>query len=287
MGLRRAIIAAAVLSAPACLFPSLDGLTSGDASIDVANDAPTDAASKETSTDAAPDVIATDASDAGDGGFCATLSPKPLFCQDFDEGPVATGWDNINANVGTVDVSSAQSVSPPKSLLATFPSATNLYVFDYVAKNFKAPIGNATLEFDLDMDTIDPSQQYTKVVEFVFSGNTPNYILYLQITDSTTLSMVYQQPTSDGGVTFGDYGGTQLPPLGKWTHVKIDLFKSTTDSSTAAADLFIDGNVALTSFPLGSSAAFGDVALRIGLPGVSVPTTAWKVYIDNVTFDEK
>ena len=56
---------------------------------------------------------------------------------------------------------------------------------------------------------------------------------------------------------------------------------------TAGADLLVDGTVAVSTFSLGTPTAVGNVSVKIGLAGVNAPSNGWKVYFDDVTFDEK
>jgi hypothetical protein len=261
------------LALSACLFPSLGALSANDASVEAGGDA-----------DAGADA----GGEASPGSYCASLTPQPLFCADFDEGSATAGWDSTDLNLATVSLSTTQFSSAPAALRASAPNVTTTdWVLGAVKKTFASPIGNAVLAFDLDIDTMDTSVHYTKFVALSFDGNDPPYILYAQITDSTSLGAAYQVPTADGGATYGDYGSTTLPPLGTWAHVEIDLFKSATDDTTESAVIFLDGKVAVPTFTLGSPAAFGNLTVEIGIAGLNAPTKPWTFLVDNVTFDER
>src|SRR5438552_1278217 len=68
-------------------------------------------------TDAGADA----ASEAGraDAGFCASQSPPPAFCRDFDEGaPASAGWTAFgeSSDAATIAIDTETWTSPPASL---------------------------------------------------------------------------------------------------------------------------------------------------------------------------
>ena len=252
-----------ICAASACLFPTVDGL------------GPT--------TDAAS---TSDGSDAGAGtGYCQTLTPKVLFCEDFDEGSLTAGWDATNTtSPATATLSTSTFESPPASFLALAPNVPlSQYLRSDLEKTFTGPIGNAALTFDLYLGQVDPNTPYTKLVSLEFDGNNPAYYLYIQIPNSTTIDIADQEPTADGGVQYGDFGPSPIPALNTWTHVELDLASS--GNVTTAASLLLNGTVVIPVFSLPSPDAFGNVTLEIGLAGLGGPTSGWSVQVDNVTFD--
>ncbi|MBC7018277.1 hypothetical protein, partial [Salmonella enterica] len=68
-------------------------------------------------TDAGADASA----DADAGPFCASLSPPPTFCVDFDSKPIAFDWTAMSANNGSFTLDDAIFVSPGHSAKATLP----------------------------------------------------------------------------------------------------------------------------------------------------------------------
>src|SRR5262245_1537502 len=64
--------------------------------------------------------------DAGDGatvGFCASLSPQPTFCADFDDGSEFTAWSVKAETLGQIGIDT-ESSSPPAALRATTSALT-------------------------------------------------------------------------------------------------------------------------------------------------------------------
>lgn len=67
-----------------------------------------------------------DSADAASAPFCASLSPAPQLCADFDEGkPTNAGWSSVfSTGGGTLALQPGIDVSPPASLAAKTPSFT-------------------------------------------------------------------------------------------------------------------------------------------------------------------
>ena len=271
-------VAAALGTSAACLFPSLDF-------------GPSDAAA-DGGLDASADVVDSGAAEAeasapDAGPFCASLSPKPIFCADFDEGSVTAGWDDTHLDQGTVTLSTTTSVSSPAAALAQTPATQTGYPVAALEKKFPQPTGDVVVAFDLDLETIDPNAPYTKLLALSFDGNNPPFVFYLQIPDPSHVDVALAVPQADGGESYDDFGVAGLPQLGKWTHVEIDLFKSTTDATMASGQVLFDGSAVIPKFDFGSSAALGNVTLAVGVVGANSPTNAWSVHVDDVTYDVK
>jgi hypothetical protein len=136
--MRRRLIVALSITLGACsAIASFDGLVSEGASTD--GGAAGDAALKDASLPGTSDgdtSTAVDGGDAGgsgpmsdggvsadsgDSGYCST-HPGHLFCDDFDTESVLTAnWTVNHAAVGVIGLSSAQFLSPPKSMSAVTP----------------------------------------------------------------------------------------------------------------------------------------------------------------------
>ncbi len=240
---RQALLVAVLASfGAACSFvTSLDGLTGGPPS----NDASTpfdgeivvpphegippsrDAASDGgAGAEAAPDADAAgsiadatsdDASDASksDAGFCASLSPSPLFCDDFDEYPLdaaalAAPWDQVSGSDGTVVRNGATYTSPPLSMLVT--SDPNVGTIDLAGyKTFKTAPSTATytLSFDIDVvaaDTTGNSDAILAAIELFDTKKIP-WALQFEVSYDSGSGALYvilslNQPYADGGNTY-------------------------------------------------------------------------------------
>jgi hypothetical protein len=108
-----------------------------DATVDARADSPTDSRGEATQ-DAAPgdapaDTGAEVPSDAPALRYCQTLSPQPLFCDDFDVGVLGATWDTVSTGGGTMALASFAQ-SPPYSALATVPATSTTYVEVYLTQ---------------------------------------------------------------------------------------------------------------------------------------------------------
>ncbi|MBX3186179.1 MAG: hypothetical protein KF819_04155 [Labilithrix sp.] len=135
MGALRGFIACSLAAAIALelagcsFFTSLDGLREPAAIDDDASSTADDAST--------PPVVGggdAGAPEAGDGSVgappCATLSPAPFLCRDFDDGaPIAAGFDGVTTeNGGALTIDADDRRSAPNSLLLVLPSAPSSQV---------------------------------------------------------------------------------------------------------------------------------------------------------------
>ncbi len=106
--------------------------------------------------------------DAAPPPYCASLSTAPLFCDDFDEGAIATGWDQVTGMSGTVALDGTYFTSPPKAMLVSVNASApegNIDLAGY--KSFAAKQGVAgtyTVAFDLRIDAADTSSASDSVL---------------------------------------------------------------------------------------------------------------------------
>jgi hypothetical protein len=293
---RCAVVAGVVL--PVCtlactLLTGVSGLREVDGgSVDASGDASVEAAKRvdarhfdvvekdHGSSDARPDVYV---------DFCATRSPMPTFCSDFDRVPFPWGWDSVQESKGRATLDDHIYLSPPHSLyVTTMPESTG-YLYANVQKSFTEPLGDSQLQFDFYLDTVDPDAQYDKLMGLTLAGTSPEWGVFFQLNTATQLGIGTQEP-GDGGVDYagydlGDAGGTVV--LHKWVHVEVDTIKAASGTGIGEFQVMIDGELALPPVPVTSTAAFGPPTLALGLTGSNTPTGPWAVHIDNVTFNMK
>jgi hypothetical protein len=260
-------LAGAVLSttlAGCSLFVSLDGLESsgaaaGDASIGDAgvdgSDSPADAAK-------------------GGSGYCATLSPKPLFCCDFDEdGGVGAGWDSVTIDPGAAaSIDTSTSTSGTSSLLAQSTQANSSGISALLHKSFSnVGFTETHLAFDVHPD----SAEYAYVGSIDLSGGF--FVAVITPAPQIQISSSGTYPALTSGL-----------PTGTWTRVYVDLVLP----GSAAGSLTISfgdpagtfKNVVLDHMTISDSAASGTASISTGLDNT---TAVWQGHFDNVTFDLK
>jgi hypothetical protein len=223
--------------------------------------------------------------------YCASLSPAPTFCSDFDTTPSPWGWDSPVTHMGTLALDDLTYESAPYSLEATtMADESTDFLYAKVQKAFTQSIGDSTLKFDVYFETIDPDEQYGKVASLTLAGDDPSWAIYLQLPDPTRLDIAEQLPddTADGGYGYIDHVFTYaggMVTTGNWLRVEIDTFRADGGTGLGQFQVLIDGVVVLPPVTVASSAAFGPPTIELGLIGVDSPTGPWGVLIDNVTFD--
>jgi hypothetical protein len=119
MALAIAVATSCAIIAACSLTTSLEGLSGGrnGATDGGAEGSTSDGGGGDGPANDGP-VVVNDA--APDGPYCTTLTPKPFFCDDFDEtSGFASGWSLVQSNNMTASLDSNESASRPTSLRAT------------------------------------------------------------------------------------------------------------------------------------------------------------------------
>jgi hypothetical protein len=286
--------ATAFVVLPACmlactLLTGVSDLHEVDASAgDASFDAPTRADTRHVDV-AHLDVVAADHSKADvHVDFCASQSPAPLFCCDFDTTPMPWGWDSVQTNMGSVALDDAIFESAPHSLQAsTVPESTG-YLYAMVQKAFTQPLGDSKLEFDMYFDTIDPDAQYDKLLTMTLGDSENPWTLYFQMPSAGKIDIATADPTEDGGVHYNDYeftGAGASVVTGKWIHVEIDTIKADSGAGIGEIAARVDGALVLAPVAVDSAAAVGAPTIQLGLSGIGTPTGPWELHLDDVTFE--
>jgi hypothetical protein len=220
--------------------------------------------------------------------FCASQSPAPLFCCDFDTTPMPWGWDSVQTNMGSVALDDHIHESAPYSLGASTVPETTGYLLALVQKSFIQPLGDSKLEFDVYFDTIDPGAQYDKLAAIARGDGENPWTLYFQMPRAGKIDIATAEPAEDGGIQYADYEFTEAGGAvvtGKWIHVEIDTIKADGGTGIGEISARVDGEVALAPVAVDSEAAVGAPTIQLGLTGIGTPTGPWALHIDNVTFD--
>ena len=314
-----AIVAAAVTcAAAACSFvTSLDGLTGGsgaglpdsssadDATADGANGADAPQPGDDDATGPTDGAVASDGgTDAGTDGntsrFCASLSPAPLFCDDFDQtdgGALAVGttWDQISSLNGAATLSQGQHLSSPDSMLVTTVGGASDYdcaAYRAFQKDSAKPYVY-TFSFDVfvaQADLTDTSDAVLSAFQLYTSAGA-RYDLELEASYAAAAGAFDVDLTEgyhevDGGNSTTDHPSTVQIPFATWTPVTLVLTIGDPLAGAFAANSakWTIANVTTTYTPtLGLSDGIPEIL--VGLPYVAPQNTTWAVYFDNVTFD--
>lgn len=257
--------------AAACLFPGLSQLSDGGQAVDAC----------VSCSDAAADARS-DGSDAA-ASFCATLSPTPAFCEDFDKGGYAAQFTNSTTSVdGVLGADGLAFTSPPNSLFSKVGTKASNGEWAYLTRTFTGTAKQVSYAFDLRLDAWGGGESGV-MAGILLDEGTPNehrLVLYVR-SGKTALEELFTKP--DGGaVVTSDHALAWAPKLGTWAHV---VFSIDPAAKTCAAA--IDGNADLTATAMDPSWTPGAPSIEVGFSYIASNTSAWTARFDNVVVDWK
>jgi len=256
------------------LLPSLDGLVGGQGLPDASDEVPRDVSPAD-----AP-------AESGDGGrWCASLSPTPMFCDDFDDQGPFTRWTDLYVRSGgTVGRDGTAFRSAPNALLALSPASvdpsSSLVYLSTTATKSKVRIA-----YDMRIDARDPKTGYAEINYINFDTPGLAFAVYLRVFDSASsvtriTSEVY---LPDGGIPAHDVALAGMPRFDVWTRVGVEVDVASTPRTLTVT---IDGIVAALQTLEPGLYAPGPVSARVGIGYTGYPTTGdWRIRYDNVTID--
>ena len=251
------------------LFPSLDGL-SGD--------------QKDAAQPDAADAAKADAPvEGGDAGrWCDSLSPAPMFCDDFDDQGPLTRWTDSYVRAGaTIARDGTAFQSAPNALFAISPPA-NGPSSAYVHLDTSSAKGKVHVAYDMRIDARDTSIGYAEINYIVIGAAIPLDFYMRVFNDPNSISTITSEANVDGGVLAHDVALAGAPRFDVWTHVTVDIDVATAHAMTVT----IDGQTAAVQ-PLESNLyAPGPMSVRVGIGYTGSPTTSdWRVRYDDTTID--
>jgi hypothetical protein len=281
------VVSVCVLACSACsILTSLDGLSAGGVADVREASSPTDGASADVvdastaPTDAGVDATA----DADSGPFCASLSPPPTFCVDFDSKPIAFDWSSMTGNNGSFTLDDAVFVSPGNSAKATLPGVSCFG--PVLAKNYSTPTKEVHFEVMLRPGFDDGGVNSESSIA-AFHPNAP---------DSTAASCAILVQQGDGFIglstttTFPDGGkqgdfqfATRYPENGKWARFAVDIVADAAGHPVVSAHL--DGVEIIAPRTFAACKMGGGAGFSIGVN--CTKSASAQMRFDNVRFDIK
>ncbi|MBX3191014.1 MAG: hypothetical protein KF819_28720 [Labilithrix sp.] len=210
-------------------------------------------------------------------GYCAKLSPKPKFCDDFDDGNLIDDWDIPTMVMGksSMELDDATFTSPPYAFtVAARELTTNGDIANvHLRRTVLGAVGHVTLSFS----ALYPSLTLTKGAIAIAT---------LDVSSSRFFTLYLRDPDT-GGPTLEEINGgmmtkhvlTMLPPAAAWTRITIDL-----DLAGGAASVSYDAAKALDAEPI-TAAAGTEATIRVGAVYVYGPTDAFGATYDDVVLD--
>jgi hypothetical protein len=260
------------------LFPSLDVLTGGDASVEAsAKDASDtgaagDALQEATAVDAGD--AASDASPAGDAGtFSCAAHPSAIFCDPFDDaGVISNAWTTTVKQTATLAVTQKTPISPPncvESAMSGTPTDTEARFYRHVnvTTNMKLDFGFA---FRLDnwpsggsyaaIAAIYPDATHMVAIVLDYSG-THSPQLFVNDQASSTSYSVYPLSAFPSG----------------WFRI---VYALVITGATSTIDILYDGASALGGPKTGPPITATDVNIIVGLTANGYAQTIRASYDD-------
>lgn len=218
--------------------------------------------------------------DASSVPFCASLSPKPTFCVDFDEGdPAPTGFDE---QLGTVSLDSRLSFSPPSSLSAsTLDGGGGANAISYLGRSVTAGTTTQRLSFMIRLGDEDGGALPAAPYGIVARLNTNDCELDIDVASGGLGYLDIRHRLADGGATGARPVLLRRPPPGKWTSVELRL--SAPAPGNLHAELDIGGQPAIDPFTSACVGLGASPRFFVGL----IYTNNAVVRYDNVVFDAK
>ena len=217
------------------------------------------------------------APDAAGKGFCATRSPKPKFCDDFDDGDLDDDWtiQTVLNGAPILDTSSATSI-PASFAVETLPIGSNQSAHVHLrAAVDGAPTGHVILAFDLMLATTS----YTKGTIAIATLDVSQdhfFTLYLRDGDPDAPAAALEETN---GATRTRHVLSKLPPALTWTRATIDI-----DIGGATATVLWGNEKVLDNAPIAAGLA-DEPTIRVGAVYVYGPADPFEARFDDVTLD--
>jgi hypothetical protein len=260
-----------------------------DAQVDAVADAPVDSAAPDASApeasvdaapEAAPDVVTTT--------FCASLSPAPTLCVDFDEG---AAFDALfpqlqQPSAGHVGADGTQFSSPPDSFFSKIDKNA-LLPEAYMSHPFTGGNSGTATNIEYAFDLL--FQQYVNdsnaSVVRISLGRQQAWEHDLVLAVSSTGAEMEESFTTDAGLSFVDTFLSVAPAPNTWTRVDI-----TVSLLQQTMSVKVGGVAALTNQRLDSSWAIfsggtgslGGITIDLGMSYAASTNSAWVMRYDNV-----
>jgi hypothetical protein len=216
--------------------------------------------------------------------FCMQLTPKPQFCDDFDEGSATAGWSQVHQTLGKLGLTTSEFVSPPASLIVSAsPSgagadATGHYVVSLSGQSLVVSV-TASLRVDASSSGI------ADLLVLSFSDGSGNtYLLQAEISAGGSGGMTMNLPETyapqHASQTYVDHFGVQPWSSGNWTTFTMTM-TAPLAGGTGTANLAYGAGHISASINVPISLASVDFAAGLAY----VQNGGWTVALDNVTFD--
>lgn len=233
-----------------------------------------------------PDLTSGNGRAAGDAGatpdaFCASLSPAPAFCEDFDGDPdLLRRWDRVHAFDGTfgVALTSSSARSAPNALLARVEPGGPDCAYATLEKKVPGAYRAAKLSFAVRIEQASDLPDKSVLAIQTFGDGNAQCQVYVAASGSA-FGVGEQVLHEDGRRENTEHAITPLLPLGRWARVGVDV-----DETARKLTVDVDGAVVL-SVPTDLACPYvpAVVTAQVGLFCEPTRTSPRRVLHDDVT----
>jgi hypothetical protein len=266
-------------------------------------DAPPDAVETESRAgdDADADVLSPDArradadaagreggppdAEGGSPSFCASLSPQPVFCEDFDEHPLPGVWTPSEVG-GSLALSQSAFISAPSSLDVRFSALSTGQALDTALRvQFPLPAPPTTIAWEFQvrpvaLDTTPNGAAVVASLDFVDAENNRYSVQFtmFRVSSSAYLRLEEQSGFTDGGTQYAMHALPDPLDVG-WSRVQLVVTRS---GPTAASAHVAFGAKTELDTPLQMTVNASALHVTIGSTYEMEPSSGWDILYDNV-----
>lgn len=222
---------------------------------------------------------------------CASRTPVPTFCDDFDHEPLPGVWDVFHQVGGSLAIDPGAHVSAPSSLVARFAALTAGQLLDTTLRKrlaLPAAPGRTTFELAVQPVIVDAAPGAVIVIYAVdFLDAAKNrYTLQLtlrQTAGELSVTLGEQSGFVDGGMAYVEHALADPLTVGRWTKIRLDVTRTAPQAATAR--LTFDGRVELDAVALQVTVNATSIVAALGSTFESLPSKEWVIRYDDVVVD--
>jgi hypothetical protein len=253
--------------------------------------APDAAGDSASAGDAGLDAVS-DVRDGAPGPFCASLSPQPSFCADFDEGSATSGWSYVHMMGGTIALDGTEFRSAPGAMITQSGIAGSglIDVAGYRSFAMKGPSTfTGTVNLDIRVDQADATGGLAVLAQIGLIDGTGGGQYFVQFVmnshGAAPLDCSVNEIYFAAGMTSTPVRHPVAPTIaiGAWTHLTLSI-TAPFPGGAGTQTLSFNGVQAGTSSISVPVRNFSET-LGVGLTFVQTPSNGWTAAFDNVTFD--
>ena len=233
-------------------------------------------------------------SDGGAAFSCATLSPAPTFCDDFDGKSIADLWDPKVEESAVVATDTVSFLSPPNALLSKTEAVTATgqarAVLPKAFTLFDGKPIQLIVNFDMRIEAFDNTGKVMIAFAVLFGPDSSfnQIVLNLKANGDAVVAQVVENAQGPGE----DANGYELhgpfakrPKVNDWSHVRMELDVTNPTGVGNLISFDLDGVPQLSAAKLTIPLKGATPRIELGVGYVEPPAQSWAIRYDNFTAD--